>query len=79
MYIIFETSSTPVQNAFWFCDLQVNPMPSIREYYDVAVIGAGPAGLNAARSVLKSKEKASVLLVDKSKPWEKPIACAEAV
>jgi digeranylgeranylglycerophospholipid reductase len=51
-------------------------MPDI---FDAIVIGAGPAGLNAALHLLKSRPKPTVLLVDKLKPWEKPIACAEGV
>ena len=47
--------------------------------FDVIIIGAGPAGLSAALHVLKSREKPSVLLVDKITPWEHPIACAEGV
>jgi geranylgeranyl reductase family protein len=49
------------------------------ETFDAIVIGAGPAGLNATLHLLKSRPKPAVLLVDKQKPWEKPIACAEGV
>jgi len=47
--------------------------------YDAIVIGAGPAGLNATLHLLKARPKPTVLLVDKQKTWEKPIACAEGV
>jgi geranylgeranyl reductase family protein len=47
--------------------------------YDAIVIGAGPAGLNAALHLLKARPRPRVLLVDKQVPWEKPIACAEGV
>jgi digeranylgeranylglycerophospholipid reductase len=49
------------------------------ETFDVIIIGAGPAGLNAALHVLKNSNKPSVLLLDKIIPWERPIACAEGV
>ena len=51
----------------------------MREAYDVAVIGAGPAGLNAVYHLFKGKDSPSVLLVDKTVPWEHPKGCAEAV
>jgi digeranylgeranylglycerophospholipid reductase len=47
--------------------------------YDVVIVGAGPAGLNAALHLLNNKRKPSVLLLDKVTPWENPIACAEGV
>ena len=47
--------------------------------FDAIVVGAGPAGLNAALHILKEDKKTSVLLLDKFVPWEKPIACAEGV
>jgi geranylgeranyl reductase family len=51
----------------------------MREVYDVVVIGAGPAGLNAVLHLFKGKDRPSVLLVDKTVPWEHPKGCAEAV
>lgn len=36
-------------------------------YYDVAIIGAGPAGLFAAHTILKQSNKATILIVDKGK------------
>jgi geranylgeranyl reductase family protein len=50
---------------------------TIRDYYDIIIIGAGPAGLNAGMHLIKSGAK--VLLIDKTTPWLKPIACAEGV
>ncbi|MBD3421854.1 MAG: hypothetical protein GF398_17220, partial [Chitinivibrionales bacterium] len=52
---------------------------SFRESYDIAVIGAGPAGLNAASTILTAAPQTGVLLIDKTVPWDIPIACAEAV
>ncbi|MGB7568598.1 MAG: NAD(P)/FAD-dependent oxidoreductase [Chitinivibrionales bacterium] len=51
----------------------------MREVYDVAVIGAGPAGLNAVYHLFRGNDRPSVLLVDKTVPWEHPKGCAEAV
>lgn len=50
---------------------------SLSPHYDIAIIGAGPAGLCAANRIQKTSGEASVLLVDRVAPWEKPIACAE--
>jgi digeranylgeranylglycerophospholipid reductase len=52
---------------------------SMNAEYDVVVVGAGPAGLNASLHLLQNKDKPSVLLLDKITPWENPIACAEGV
>lgn len=49
----------------------------IRDFYDIVIIGAGPAGLSAGKNLIGSK--ASVLLIDKKIPWEQPIPCAEGV
>ncbi|NLP02032.1 MAG: NAD(P)/FAD-dependent oxidoreductase [Fibrobacter sp.] len=49
-----------------------------KEIYDIAVIGAGPAGLNAGIQICRAGA-GSLLLVDKTTPWEHPIACAEGV
>jgi len=49
-----------------------------RDSYDIVIIGAGPAGLSAGLRVCREKSL-SVLLVDKMKPWEHPIPCAEGV
>jgi geranylgeranyl reductase family protein len=47
--------------------------------YDIAVIGAGPAGLAAAFRISALQPDAAVVLIDKTAPWEHPIACAEGV
>ena len=51
----------------------------MQESYDIVIIGAGPAGLNAGLHVLGGRAHPSILLVDKVAPWEHPIQCAEAV
>ncbi len=52
----------------------------LRNFYDVIVCGAGPAGLYAAFCLGKaSSGRFSVLLLDKKLPWKEPVACAEAV
>ncbi|MBN2035106.1 MAG: NAD(P)/FAD-dependent oxidoreductase [Chitinispirillaceae bacterium] len=53
--------------------------PELRESYDIVIIGAGPAGLNAARQAADASGSASILLIDKIVPWERPIQCAEGV
>ena len=47
--------------------------------YDIVIIGAGPAGLNAGLHAVRTGKKLSLLLVDMVVPWEHPILCAEAV
>jgi digeranylgeranylglycerophospholipid reductase len=51
----------------------------MRESYDIIVIGAGPAGLNACRHIVAARQDLAVLLVDMVVPWEHTIQCAEAV
>lgn len=46
--------------------------------YDIIIIGAGPAGLSAGRTLLKGRQH-EVLLLDKVAPWDHPIQCAEGV
>lgn len=52
-------------------------MPTTR--FDIAIIGAGPAGLCAAHRICNLGSMPSVVLIDKTQPWEGPIACAEGV
>jgi digeranylgeranylglycerophospholipid reductase len=54
--------------------------------YDVLIIGAGPAGLLAANTLVDAKAQSRVGagplrigLLDKRDPWREPVACAEAV
>ncbi|MBD3392674.1 MAG: geranylgeranyl reductase family protein [Chitinivibrionales bacterium] len=47
--------------------------------FDIVIIGAGPAGLAAARQLVSPSGSPRVLLVDKSTPWKHPIPCAEGV
>lgn len=54
-------------------------MHDLKQFYDIIIIGAGPAGLNAGQHILKSGFSGSVLLIDKTAPWEHTIPCAEGV
>jgi len=47
--------------------------------YDFAVIGAGPAGLLAALTLVLSRKTSRIALLDKRDPWREPVSCAEAV
>lgn len=51
----------------------------LREFYDIVIIGAGPAGLNAGMHIINAGFDKNVLLVDKTTPWDHPIPCAEGV
>jgi geranylgeranyl reductase family protein len=53
--------------------------PQLNDFYDIIIIGAGPAGLCAAKSVMRSVKRCSVCMIDKIIPWELPIQCAEGV
>lgn len=48
------------------------------ETCDFLVIGAGPAGLVAA-CTLVSRKAGSVVLIDRHDPWREPVACGEGV
>ncbi len=50
---------------------------NIDNYYDIIVVGAGPAGSLAAYAAVK--EKVSVLLLEKDREVGTPVRCAEAV
>lgn len=52
---------------------------SLEKQYDIVIVGAGPAGLNAGMNLINNSQKLSILLVDKIIPWEKPIPCAEGI
>lgn len=49
------------------------------ERFDIVIIGAGPAGINAGLHVTGSGRRPRVLLADAIVPWEQPIQCAEAI
>lgn len=50
---------------------------SLKNYYDVIVVGAGPAGSIAARSA--AEKGISVLLLEKDRDVGYPVRCGEAV
>jgi digeranylgeranylglycerophospholipid reductase len=54
-------------------------LDSLQPEYDVAIIGAGPAGLLAANTLIDANRSLRVALIDKRDPWREPVACAEAV
>ncbi len=47
--------------------------------YDIAIIGAGPAGLCAARKLLLHENPPTLVLIEKSTDVDKRIPCAEGV
>lgn len=49
------------------------------DIYDIAIIGAGPAGLCAARNILLNEKNTSVIIIEKSTDINKRIPCAEGV
>ncbi len=49
------------------------------DHFDIAVIGAGPAGLMAAQSALTAQPGVRLVLVDKNGPHAGTVACAEGV
>lgn len=46
--------------------------------FDIAILGAGPAGLSAGRALVAGNH-ANFLVIDKTTPWEHTIPCAEGV
>jgi digeranylgeranylglycerophospholipid reductase len=54
-----------------------NSVMSVRDNYDVAVVGAGPAGSMAARTIAQAGH--SALLVEKRQEIGAPVRCAEGV
>jgi len=50
---------------------------SLKDYYDIIVVGGGPAGCMAAYAA--AKENVSVLLLEKDRDIGSPVRCAEAV
>ncbi len=50
---------------------------NLKNMYDIIIVGAGPAGLNAGVHLAGTGK--SLLLIDKMIPWELPIPCAEGV
>ncbi len=51
----------------------------MEKLYDIAIIGAGPAGLSAAYKIVNTAPTVKLLLIEKSTGREKSIPCAEGV
>ena len=51
---------------------------ALPETCDFLVVGAGPAGLMAAHTLV-SRKAGSVVLIDRRDPWREPVACGEGV
>ncbi len=47
--------------------------------YDIVIVGAGPAGLCAARRIAQLSNSPKTLLIEKCASLSKPVACAEGV
>ena len=55
----------------------MHPREKMSTYFDVLVVGAGPAGSSAARAA--AEEGASVLMVEKRREIGEPVQCAEYI
>src|SRR4030067_736867 len=62
-------STSPCFRKFW--------NSAMAESYDIVVVGAGPAGSNAARTA--AKRGAKFFLIDRKQPIGLPVQCAELV
>jgi geranylgeranyl reductase family protein len=51
----------------------------MEETFDIAIIGAGPAGLCAARHILNQSNRPTVALIEKTTGRDKRIPCAEGL
>jgi len=49
-----------------------------QKVFDIIIVGAGPAGLLAGRTLIKNS-CGNILLLDKYAPWERTVPCAEGV
>ncbi len=47
--------------------------------YDIAIVGAGPAGLIACRDLIAAQSSLSILLIEKSDDYAKSVVCGEGV
>ena len=47
--------------------------------YDIAIIGAGPAGLSAAKNILRQDQHPSLALIEKTSGKQKKIPCGEGI